>query len=91
MEGGEDQVHDDEPWISESFILYCHACHQIEPDSRNTRIRICNHVPRYGKQSKQEKEASSFVYSSNVEVQVLPSKLQALISDLVKTPLGVKR
>jgi hypothetical protein len=90
----DDQVHDDDPWISESLgslILYCHACRHTESDSKNTQVRVCNHIPRHGKQSKHNIEKSKTIYSGSHEGKVLPTKLQKLIRDLVETPVGVKR
>ncbi len=86
----EDQVHDDDPYISESLIIWCHTCRHSESDSKNTQVRVCNHIPRHIKQFKHTTESST-TYGGSHEGKMLPTKLQALIRDLIETPPGIKR
>lgn len=87
----EDQIHDDDPWISEELIVYCNTCRHTESHSQKTQTRVCNHIPRHNKKVNIGKDKVTTSYGEFNEEKPLPTKLQALFRDLVETPAGIKR
>lgn len=93
--------HDDEPWISESLEIWCSLCFKNRPRRDPNVYKICNHVPRRAQRiagsdhkGQDWPQADLPAPLGRVALNIrdrLPSKVKALIQDLVDTPDGIKR
>lgn len=87
--------HDDEPWINESLEIWCSLCFTYKPRRDPNVYKICNHVPR------RTQTSAGAEYRGDLPPPLglvtlnnrdrLPTKVQALIQDLLNTPDDIKR
>ena len=88
----EDHSHDEDPWISDSLDVWCSSCYRTRNKSEGLSLKVCNQSSRKTQASTEELESSgSKKPDPATPPDILPTKLQALLMDLHKTPPNVKR
>ena len=80
----------EEPRLGESSDLFCSACFEGRPNQSCRFYTICNHLPRCASAKKQENTAmTSSIFDKTTKE--LPTKIEAVVKDLLDLAEGTKR
>ncbi|KAG8532187.1 uncharacterized protein KY384_003828 [Bacidia gigantensis] len=86
-----DEKHDEDPWITKSFEVFCSTCRDANSQQQCELYRLCNHDPRrILKDQGQPVSLKQHEQAFSSSIPLLPTKVLRLIQDLLQTQKETK-